>query len=262
MLKKFSVAVGALASLIAVACSSNDASDIAGGTIDPSALAVNSSSSGDIKTPPISSTEDVGSSSSSSEIENGLKISSSSSSSKDTNEGNHTIRVDESSSSTRIADESSSSDEGDNNGNDPIPVSSSSEIRDGGIARTNDFFIQCVEDVIYVELTSPAVVADVAPPEAFKHVDDGAVQFVLLGVYFDIPCDKSQRDEYIEFLNADDTFPIGHEGDTLYVRPFQSKGIDYACSCAAKATFTLDKNYSGINYTVFGQKETLPVKEN
>lgn len=246
MLKKFPITVGALVSLIALACSSNDASDIAGGTIDPSTLAANSSSSGDIKTLPVSSAEDV--------------LSSSSSKDRDTNDDIHTIKI-ESSSSVRIVDESSSSDEGDNNGVDPIPVSSSSEIRDGGIARTNDFFIQCIEDVIYVDLDAPAVAADVAPPEAFKQVDGDAVKFVLQGVYFDIPCDKSQRDEYIEFLNTDDTFPIGHEGDTLYVTPLQSKGIDYACSCAAKATFTLDKNYSGINYTVFGQKETLPVKE-
>ena len=270
MLKKFSIVVGALASLIAIACSSNDASDIAGGTIDPSTLAANSSSSGDIKTLPVSSAEDVVSSSGTSENNNGLDVTISSSSrldppkeeSSSSGEGNHTIRRDESSSSTRIVEESSSSDGGEKNGIVPNPLSSSSENRDGGIARTNDFSIQCIVDVIDVDLDAPAVAADVAPPEAFKHVDDDAVQFVLLGVYFDIPCDKSQRDEYIEFLNTDDTFPIGHEGDTLYVRPLQSKGIDYACSCAANATFTLDKNYSGINYTVFDQEQILPVQEN
>ena len=234
MLKKFAIAVGSLFVVSMVACSGDNVAG--GGTIDPNTLATESSSSGDIKILPISSTEDVVSSSSS----------------KGTNNNGHTIRC----------DECSSSGEGDNNGVDPIPVSSSSEIRDGGIARTSDFSIQCIVDVIDVDLDAPTVAVDVAPPEAFKHVDGDAVKFVLLGVYFDIPCDKSQRDEYIEFLNADDTFPIGHEGDTLYVRPFQSKGIDYACSCAAKATFTLDKNYSGINYTVFAQKETLPVKEN
>ena len=147
------------------------------------------------------------------------------------------------------------------NGFNLIVSSSSSEMFAGGSARTSEFSIQCVVDVIYVDLDAPAGAADVAPPEAFKHVDDDAVEFVLLGVYFDIPCDEDQRDEYIEFLNTDDSFPIGHKGDTLYVTPLQSKGIDYACSCAAKATFTLDKNYSGINYTVFGQKETLLVQE-
>ena len=256
MLKKLAIAVGSLFVVSMVACSGDNVAG--GGSIDPNTFASESSSSGEIKTLPVSSAKDVVSSSGMSENNNGLKISSSSSSSKDaissrqesssSGEGNHTIRRDESSSSTRIVEESSSSDEGDNNGVDPIPVSSSSEIRDGGVARANDFFIQCKEDV--------------GAPEVFKHVEGDSVKFVLQGVYFDIPCDKSQRDEYIEFLNADDTFPIGHEGDTLYVTPFQSKGIDYACSCAAKATFTLDKNYSGINYTVFGQKETLPVKEN
>lgn len=245
MLKKFSIAVGALFAVLVVACSSNDAGDIAGGTVDPNTFATASSSSGDIKTIPVSSAGDIETSSSVAVNEE------SSSSGKDTNNNGHTIRC----------DECSSSDEGDNNGINPIPVSSSSEIRDGGIARTNDFFIQCIEDVIYVDLDAPAAAADVAPPEAFKQVDGDAVKFVLQGVYFDIPCDKDQRDEYIEFLNTDDSFPIGHKGDTLYVTPLQSKGIDYACSCAAKATFTLDKNYSGINYTVFGQKETLLVQE-
>ncbi|MBR4917235.1 MAG: hypothetical protein IKZ45_09225 [Fibrobacter sp.] len=245
MLKKFSIAVGSLFAMLVIACSSNDAGDIAGGTVDPNTFATASSSSGDIKTIPVSSAGDIETSSSVAVNEE------SSSSGKDTNNNGHTIRC----------DECSSSDEGDNNGINPIPVSSSSEIRDGGIARTNDFFIQCVEDVISVELTSPSVAADVGAPEVFRYVESDSVKFVLQNVYFDIPCDKSQRDEYIEFLNTDDTFPIGHEGDTLYVTPFQSKGIDYACSCAAKATFTLDKNYSGINYTVFGQKETLPVQE-
>ena len=270
MLKKFAIVVGSLFVVSMVACSGDNVAG--GGSIDPNTFASESSSSGDIKTLPVSSAKDVVSSSGMSENNNGLKISSSSSSSKDaissrqesssSGEGNHTIRHDESSSSTRIVEESSSSDVGDNNGVDPIPVSSSSEIRDGGIARANDFFIQCIEDVIYVDLDAPTVAADVAPPEAFKHVDGDAVKFVLLGVYFDIPCDKSQRDEYIEFLNTESIFPMGHEGDTLLVVPYHGDGIAYDCSCAAKATFTLDKNYSGINYTVFGQKETLPVKEN
>lgn len=269
MLKKFAFAASSLFAVSMVACSGDNVAG--GGSIDPNTFASESSSSGEIKTLPVSSAEDVVSSSGTSENNNGLDVTISSSSSKDaissrqesssSGEGNHTIRRDESSSSTRIVEESSSSDEGDNNGVDPIPVSSSSEIRDGGIARTSDFSIQCVDDVIYVDLDAPAVAADVAPPKAFKHVDDDAVEFVLLGVYFDIPCDEDQRDEYIEFLNTDDSFPIGHKGDTLYVTPLQSKGVDYACSCAAKATFTLDKNYSGINYTVFGQKETLLVQE-
>lgn len=220
MLKKFAITVGALVSLIALACSSNDASDIAGGTVDPNTLATESSSSGDIKILPISSTEDVVSSSSS----------------KGTNNNGHTIRC----------DECSSSGEGDNNGVDPIPVSSSSEIRDGGIARANDFFIQCKEDV--------------GAPEVFRHVEGDSVKFVLQNVYFDIPCDKDQREAYIEFLNTDRPFPIGREGDTLIVAPYHGDGV-YDCSCAAEATFTLNKAYTAINYTVFDRKEPLPVQE-
>ena len=264
MLKKFSIAVGSLFAVLVVACSNGGVEDVAGGTIDPSTIALNSSSSGDV---------DV-SSSSLSETENGMSVSESSSSSdasdtkivqdesSSSGDGNSIKPNFSSSSGNRIVDESSSSDEGENKGVDPIPVSSSSEIRDGGIARTGDFSIQCIVDVINVKLDDPAVAADVAPPQAFKHVEDDFVKFDLQGVYLDIPCDKGQRDEYLDFLNTDKTFPIGHEGDTLYVTPLQSKGVEYACSCAAEATFTLDKNYSGINYTVFGQKETLPVKEN
>ena len=264
MLKKFSIAVGSLFAVLVVACSNGGVEDVAGGTIDPSTIALNSSSSGDV---------DV-SSSSLSETENGMSVSESSSSSdasdtkivqdesSSSGDGNSIKPNFRSSSGNRIVDESSSSDEGENKGVDPIPVSSSSEIRDGGIARTGDFSIQCIVDVINVKLDDPAVAADVAPPQAFKHVEDDFVKFDLQGVYLDIPCDKGQRDEYLDFLNTDKTFPIGHEGDTLYVTPLQSKGVEYACSCAAEATFTLDKNYSGINYTVFGQKETLPVKEN
>ena len=133
----------------------------------------------------------------------------------------------------------------------PVESSSSSEFRDGGIARTNDFSIRCVDAGDVREQAS-----------AYKSVAGDVVVFALQNVQFDIPCDAAERDEYIEFLNTDDTFPIGHEGDTLYVRPLQSKGIDYACSCAANATFTLDKNYSGINYTVFDQEQILPVQEN
>ena len=264
MLKKFAITVGSLLAVLVVACSNGGVEDVAGGTIDPSTIALNSSSSGDA---------DV-SSSSLSETENGMSVSESSSSSdasdtkivqdesSSSGDGNSIKPNFSSSSGNRIVDESSSSDEGENKGVDPIPVSSSSEIRDGGIARTGDFSIQCIVDVINVKLDDPAVAADVAPPQAFKHVEDDFVKFDLQGVYLDIPCDKGQRDEYLDFLNTDKTFPIGHEGDTLYVTPLQSKGVEYACSCAAEATFTLDKNYSGINYTVFGQKETLPVKEN
>lgn len=238
MLKKYTLAVGSLLAVSLVACSGDNVAG--GGSIDPNTIAEYSSSLVDGS----SSSEAAVLSSSSSEA---AILSSSSSSS---GENNHSIKQ-ESSSSTRSMTESSSSDGGDNKGIVPIELSSSSEFRDGGIARTNDFSIRCVDAGDVREQAS-----------AYKSAAGDVVVFALQNVQFDIPCDAAERDEYIEFLNTDDTFPIGHEGDTLYVRPLQSKGIDYACSCAANATFTLDKNYSGINYTVFDQEQILPVQEN
>lgn len=258
MFKEFTLALGLICMVSLVACSNDN---VAGGTIDPNTFALGDSSS---------SVESSGSS----ETENGMSVSESSSSSNMSNGdikhegvsssegGNHGLRpFDGSSSSGRSDTDTSSSDGGDGKGVDPFEKSSSS-LSNGGIARAKDFSIQCIDDVIYVDLDTLTVAADVAPPVAFKHVGGDAVKFALQGVYLDIPCDKGQRDEYMEFLNTDDTFPMGREGDTLYVMPLQSKGIDYACSCAANATFTLDKNYSGINYTVFDQEQILPVQEN
>ena len=45
MFNKFSFAVGALFAVFVTACSSNDAGDIAGGSIDPNTVAENNSSS-------------------------------------------------------------------------------------------------------------------------------------------------------------------------------------------------------------------------
>ena len=243
MFNKFSFAVGALFAVFVTACSSNDAGDIAGGTIDPNTVAENNSSSdaADIES---SNSADVVLSSSEKKVL-------SSSSSRDANDGSHTIRI-ESSSSGRSAIESSSSCKDCGNGIDPIDISSSSsELRDGGIARTNDFSIRCVDARDVREQAS-----------AYKSVAGDVVVFALQNVQFDIPCDAAERDEYIEFLNTEKPFPIGHEGDTLFVRPFLAEGIDYACSCAASASFSLDKNYFGIGYTAFGRQDSIPVQEN
>ena len=233
MLKNFSIAIGSLFAVFLIACSSDEASDIAGGTIDPNTIAANSSSSVDIRMDsPI-------------EIPNG---------------DNDSIRI-VSSSSERSVIESSSSCEGCGNGIDPIDISSSSsELRDGDIAHAGDFSIQCVEDVVYVKLDS-AVAPDVAGPEAFKHVEGDSVKFVLQNVYFAIPCEGEAQKQFLQGVNEGGPF-VSSEGDTLYVAFSRSKGWEYGCGCAAKATFTLDKAYSGINYTVFDQKETLPVQEN
>lgn len=232
MLKNFSIAIGSLFAVFLIACSSDEASDIAGGTIDPNTIAANSSSSVDIRMD--------------SPIEN-------------SNGDNNSIRI-ESSSSDRSAMESCSSCEDCGNSNDPIPVSSSSELRDGDIAHAGDFSIQCVDDVIYVKLDS-AVAPDVAGPEAFKHIEGDSVKFVLQNVYFAIPCEEDAQKLFLQGVNEGGPI-VSSEGDTLYVAFSRSKGWEYGCGCAAKATFTLNKAYSGINYTVFDQKETLPVQEN
>ena len=241
MLKKFTLVMGALWTMSMVACSGDRVAG--GGSIDPNTIAEASSSSVALENES-SSSESAVLSSSSREANSSQKESSSS------GENNHSIKQ-ESSSSTRSMTESSSSDGGDNNGIVPIELSSSSEFRDGGIARTNDFSIRCVDAENVRELAS-----------AYKSVAGDAVVFTLQNVQFDIPCDAAERDEYIEFLNTEKTFLINHEGDTLFVRPFQAEGLDYACSCAASASFSLDKNYSGIGYTAFGRQDPLPVQEN
>lgn len=253
MLNKFSITVGSLFAGLVIACSGSGASDVAGGTIDPNTVAENNSSSdaADIKS---SNSADVVLSSSEKKVL-------SSSSSRDANDGSHTIKI-ESSSSGRSAIESSSSCKDCGNGIDPIDVSSSSsELRDGDIAHAGDFSIQCLADVINVDMAVPVVAPDVAGPEAFKHVDGDSVKFVLQNVYFAIPCEEDSRKLFLQGVNEGHPV-VSSEGDTLYVAFSRSKGWEYGCGCVAKATFTLGNAYSGINYTVFDQKETLSVQEN
>ncbi|WP_290726926.1 MULTISPECIES: hypothetical protein [unclassified Fibrobacter] len=262
MLKKFFIAVGSLLAVLVIACSNGGVEDVAGGTIDPSTIALNSCSSGD-----------AGALSSSlSETENGVSVSEPSSSSSESDSKmvqdessssgneNNIKPIFRSSSSERPVIESSS-DEGENKVVDPIPVSSSSELRDGDIAHASDFSIQCVENVIYVKLDTPAAASDVSGPKAFKHVEGDSVKFVLQNVYFAIPCEEDAQKQFLQGVNEGHPV-VSSEGDTLYVAFSRSKGWDYGCECAAKATFTLGKAYSGINYMAFDQKETLPVKDN
>ena len=220
MLKKFSIAIGSLFAVFLIACSSDEASDIAGGTIDPNTIAANSSSSVDIR------------------IDSPIEI---------PNGDNDSIRIVSSSSERSVIESYSSCEDGGN-----------------GVAHSNahagDFSIQCVDDVIYVKLDS-AVAPDVAGPEAFKHVEGDSVKFVLQNVYFAIPCEEDAQKQFLQGVNEGHPV-VSSEGDTLYVAFSRRKGREYGCGCAAKATFTLDKAYSGINYTVFDQKETLPVQEN
>lgn len=247
MLKKYTLAVGSLLAVSLVACSGDNVAG--GGSIDPNTIAEYSSSLVDGSS---SSEEDVLSSSrgASNPSSSSREAFSSQKQSSSSGGDNRPIRL-ESSSSTRIVTESSSSDGGDNNGIVPIELSSSSEFRDGDVVRTTDFSIQCVDAGDVREQAS-----------AYKSVSGDAVVFALQNVQFDIPCDARDRDEYITFANKNDPIVVGNGGDTLFVKPSQVKGFDYACSCVANATFSLDKNYSGIGYTAFGRQDPIPVQEN
>ena len=54
---------------------------------------------------------------------------------------------------------------------------------------------------------------------------------------------------------------VGLDGDTLYVAFSRSKGMDYGCSCVADVSFSLDKYYPDVNYTVFDGRDTVPLYE-
>ena len=194
--------------------------DVAGGTIDPNTIAAKSSDS-----------KEVSDASSSSE-----KASVWSSSSN--------AVVTPTFSSSELSDAMSSSSE-------------SVDVTDSPKAR--NFSIQCVEDVIYVDLNAPAVASDVGSPVAYKRVEGDSVNLSLQNIYFDVPCDAEQQKIFMDEVNSDNPV-VGFEFDTLYVNFSRSKGMVYDCSCAANATFTLDKAYSDFNYTVFDLKDPIIVK--
>ncbi|MBR3072409.1 hypothetical protein [Fibrobacter sp.] len=191
--------------------------DVAGGTIDPNTIAEKSSDS-----------KEVSDASSSSE-----KASVWSSSSN--------AVVTPTFSSSELSDAMSSSSE-------EVDVTDSPKAR--------NFSIQCVEDVVYVDLSAPAVTPDVGEPVAYKRVEGDSVNLSLQNVYFDIPCDAEKQKIFMDEVNP----VVGFELDTLYVNFSRSKGMVYDCSCAANASFTLDKAYSNFNYTVFDQKQPILVQ--
>ena len=241
MLNKVIFSVSPIIALLWVACSSDN---VAGGTIDPNTVAENSSTSSEedvvfsssSETPVVSS--DISSSSSSKEV---ASLSSSSNKANVFSSSSNTIVTPTYSSSEQIEGASSSSD--------------AIDVPDFPTAR--NFSVQCIEDVIYVDLDAPQVASDVGSPVAYKSVEGDSVNVSLLGVYFDIPCDAEKQKEFMEEVNP----IIGFETDTLYVNFSRSKGMVYDCSCAAKATFTLDKIYSEFNYTVFDLKAPIVVQK-
>ena len=240
MLNKVIFSISPIIALLWVACSSDN---VAGGTIDPNTVAENSSTSSEEDVVLSSSSEnpvvtpDISSSSSSKEV---ASLSSSSNKANVLSSSSNTIVTPTYSSSEQIEGMSSSSEEVD------VTV----------FPRARNFSIQCIEDVIYVDLDVPQVASDVGSPVAYKRVEGDSVNVSLLGVYFDIPCDAEKQKEFMEEVNP----VVGFESDTLYVNFSRSKGMVYDCSCAAKATFTLDKAYSYFNYTVFDHKQPILVQ--
>lgn len=244
MLNKVIFSVSPIIALLWVACSSDN---VAGGTIDPNTVAENSSTSSEEDVVLSSSSEnsvvtpDISSSSSSKEV---ASLSSSS------NKAN----VLSSSSNAVVTPTFSSSELSD-------AMSSSSEEVDVTVfPRARNFSIQCVEDVVYVDLNAPAVTPDVGEPVAYKRVEGDSVNLSLQNVYFNVPCDAEQQKIFMDEVNSDNPV-VGFETDTLYVNFSRSKGMVYDCSCAAKATFTLDKVYSEFNYTVFDLKAPIVVQD-
>lgn len=210
----------ALSSLFPVLMAACSGNDVAGGTIDPNTIAVKSSES-----------KEVADASSSSEKASVLSSSSN-------------AVVTPTFSSSELSDAVSSSSE-------------SVDVTDSPKAR--NFSIQCIEDVIYVDLNAPAVASDVGEPVAYKRVEGDSVNLSLQNIYFDVPCDAEQQKIFMDEVNSDNPV-VGFELDTLYVNFSRSKGMVYDCSCAAKATFTLDKAYSYFNYTVFDHKQPILVQ--
>ena len=241
MLNKVIFSISPIIALLWVACSSDN---VAGGTIDPNTVAENSSTSSEEDVVLSSSSEnpvvtpDISSSSSSKEV---ASLSSSSNKANVLSSSSNTIVTPTYSSSEQIEGMSSSSD--------------AIDVPDFPTAR--NFSIQCIEDVIYVDLDVPQVASDVGSPVAYKRVEGDSVNVSLLGVYFDIPCDAEKQKEFMEEVSP----VVGFESDTLYVNFSRSKGMVYDCSCAAKATFTLDKIYSEFNYTVFDLKAPIVVQD-
>jgi hypothetical protein len=257
MLKNLSLVIGTLFSISMVACSGDN---VAGGTIDPSTIAKNISSSGDVK---------VVSSSSMSETENGVVAPETESSSS--GESNHSIKPDvsssskkedaKSSSSGRAVMESSSSLEDGRSDVLPIDESSSSERdRSNVILRPRNFSLECSVDVVKVDPDEPAVSSDVLAPYASKSVAADSVN-ILISDYFNIPCGESEAEAFMEWANTPEYTSLGLNYDTLYVKVIRSKGMSYDCSCVALVKFTLDADYSDLKYTVLEQRNAIQLEE-
>lgn len=252
MLNRMVFSIGTLSFIFIMACSSDN---VAGGTVDPNAIAENSSSS-EWGSRAITSSSEASDANVSSSSRKAVVVSSSSSNLKD--------KVSSSSSSAR---NSSSSQPGDQNGLDPNPNPKSSESahRDDPksssgysnlTVHAENFSLQCTEDVAYNEGSAP----DLAPPSpsAYFYVYNEAEVIRFENVYFDVPCNKEKRTEFLDGL-YENGIDVGINGDTVFVSLPQTEGIN--CGCVAEGGFRLDKYYPDINYTVFNRQNAILLNE-
>ena len=231
MFKKLAFVSGSLFLMLVVACADDNVAG--GGTIDPSTFAQESSSS--------MRAADIESSSEDSETKNGLSFSISSSSDA------AYVPKDESSSSCEDC------------GNDIAPiVRSSSSLREQSdvVVTARNFSLKCSEDVVHVDPEEPAVSKDVLAPYASKSIAADSVN-VLISDYFKIPCDKSEAKAFVDEVNESEKNAFDIAGDTLYVDIARSKSFAYECTCVALVKFTLDVDYSGLQYTVFDKRKAI-----
>ena len=232
MLKNLILITGSLSLIVMMACSSNE--NMAGGTIDPNTLALNSSSSNETS----SSSSDRGGDS------------------KTLSSSSHDIDVDPITMSSSSDDSKNLEFSSSSRSEPDIIRTESSSSTTVEIIETRNFSIQCLEEINRESNGELIVVPDLPEPSAYKSVEGDSTNVTLSNIYFDVPCNADQRSEFLESTNASTALVA----DTLYVTTIRSKGVLYDCGCIAIVDFTLSKEYS-FGYTVFDQKEVLPVKE-
>ena len=270
MLNRMVFSISALSFIFIMACSSDN---VAGGTIDPNSIAeISSSSEGDGGANAISSdagnTRNISSSSkkndrvesSSSNLPNKGLISSSEKVEKveSSSSGNEQYG-DSVSSSSRSRD----SQDGGQNGLVPNPISSDSTERDvvmsssggsGLVVHAENFSLQCKEEAVYGDGNAP----NEASPSASFYVYNEAEVITFENVYFDIPCNKEKRTEFLSGLYENGT-DVSLDGDTVFISLPETESIN--CGCVADGGFRLDKYYPDINYAVFNQQNAIQLYE-
>lgn len=270
MLNRMVFSISALSFIFIMACSSDN---VAGGTIDPNSIAeISSSSEGGGGANAVSSdarnTRDI---SSSSKKGDGGESSSSNLPDKVVSSSSEKVEKVESSSSgnEQYGDSVSSSSrsrdsrDGGQNGLVPNPISSDSTERDvvmsssggdGLVVHAENFSLQCKEEAVYGDGNAP----NEASPSASFYVYNEAEVITFENVYFDIPCNKEKRTEFLNGLYENGT-DVSLDGDTVFISLPETESIN--CGCVADGGFRLDKYYPDINYAVFNQQNAILLYE-